>query len=104
MEMITNKSFIFSFKNGNIQNSILSRVKKKNNNRSFWYPHQKDDYGPIFGCDEFAMRLDVSDFTQDGLNWCKNSNYNCYEKSIRTTDDGFSIIDYEVFKVVKKST
>ncbi|RHZ75125.1 hypothetical protein Glove_217g32 [Diversispora epigaea] len=70
--MKTNKSFIFSFKDGNIQNPILSRVQ--NENEAFWYPLNKDKY-----------------------------DNNRYEKSIRTTDDQFSIIDYEVFKVVKKS-
>ncbi|RHZ73594.1 hypothetical protein Glove_230g194 [Diversispora epigaea] len=95
----TNKSFIFSFKNGNIQNSILSRVKHKN--MALWYPVQKDEYGPIFGRDEFTMKSNVSNFIQDGLSWCDISYY--YEKPIRTARNSFSIIDYEVFKVAKKS-
>ncbi|RHZ73613.1 hypothetical protein Glove_230g49 [Diversispora epigaea] len=97
--MSTNKSFIFSFKDGNIQNSILSRVKNKN--EALWYPLDKDKYGPRFGHGEFRMRSSVSDFTQDKLNKCSYS-YS-YEKPIRTTEDRFSIIDYEVFKVDKKS-
>ncbi|RHZ73587.1 hypothetical protein Glove_230g162 [Diversispora epigaea] len=95
--MKTNKSFMFSFEDGNIQNSILSRVKKEN--MALWYPNQKDNYGPIFGRDEFSMRSDVSDFTRDGLSWCNNSNFNCYEIPIRTTKDRFSIVDFEVFRV-----
>ncbi|RHZ73561.1 hypothetical protein Glove_230g186 [Diversispora epigaea] len=71
--MGTNKSFIFSFKNG--------------------------IFGSIFGRNEFMMRSDVSDFTQGGLSWCGDSNY-CYEKPIRATKRRFSIVDYEVFKVV----
>ncbi|RHZ45832.1 hypothetical protein Glove_646g4 [Diversispora epigaea] len=95
----TNKSFTFSFKDGNIQNPILSRVKKEK--QALWYSPRKDLLGPCFGLDEFKMRSDVSDFTQDKQNKCDESNN--YEKNIRTTNDKFSIIDYEVFKVVKKS-
>ncbi|RHZ73580.1 hypothetical protein Glove_230g76 [Diversispora epigaea] len=98
--MKTDESFIFSFKDGNIQNSILSRVK--NENQALWYSTVKGWYGPIFGCNEFMMRSVLSNFTQDELNMCQCSTENKYEKSIRTTNDGFSIIDYEVFKVVKK--
>ncbi|RHZ55529.1 hypothetical protein Glove_414g15 [Diversispora epigaea] len=97
--MKTNKSFIFSFKDGNIQNSILSRVKKEFG--ALWYALDKDKYGPHFGEVEFMMKSDVSDFTYDKKNRCCLSNF--YEKSIRTTEDEFCIIDYEVFKVVRKS-
>ncbi|RHZ75083.1 hypothetical protein Glove_217g273 [Diversispora epigaea] len=58
----TNKSFIFSFKGGNIQNSILSEVKNET--------YTVNDYGPTFGEYEFMMRSDVSDFTQDKKNRC----------------------------------
>ncbi|RHZ73653.1 hypothetical protein Glove_230g122 [Diversispora epigaea] len=95
----TNKSFIFSFKDGNIQNSILSRVK--NENKALWCPRDKDKYGPIFGDCDLILYSVVSDFTQDSRSRCDNR-YICYEKPIRT-NDFFSIIDYEVFKVVKKS-
>ncbi|RHZ73609.1 hypothetical protein Glove_230g44 [Diversispora epigaea] len=53
----TNKSFIFSFKGGNIQNSILSEVKNET--------YALHDYDPTFGEYEFMMRSDISDFTQD---------------------------------------
>ncbi|RHZ44224.1 hypothetical protein Glove_750g42 [Diversispora epigaea] len=96
----TDKSFIFSFKDDTIQNLILSRVK--NENKALWYSHDKDTYGPYFGWDEFMMRSDVFNFTLDRLNWCRSSINNCYKKSIRTNDD-FSITDYEVFEIVKKS-
>ncbi|RHZ44233.1 hypothetical protein Glove_750g38 [Diversispora epigaea] len=95
----TNKSFIFSFKDVNIQNPILSRVR--NEIYALLYSHNKDNYGPSFGNCEFMMRSDVFNFTVDKLNWCYNPSF--YEKSIRTTNDEFSIIDYEVFEVVKKS-
>ncbi|RHZ75096.1 hypothetical protein Glove_217g187 [Diversispora epigaea] len=81
----------------NIQNSILSRVKKEN--RALNYAH--NNYGPYFGFDEFMMKFD---FARDKLNRCRNSVNNCYEKPIRTASNRFSIIDYEVFKFVKKST
>ncbi|RHZ75088.1 hypothetical protein Glove_217g17 [Diversispora epigaea] len=98
--MKTSKSFIFSFPDGNIQNSILSRVKNKSHALS--YPSEKDKYGPIFGNNEFTMGSDVYNFAQDKQNRC-DSAYR-YEKSIRATNDRFSIIDYEVFKIVRKST
>ncbi|RHZ75060.1 hypothetical protein Glove_217g280 [Diversispora epigaea] len=99
--MKTNKSFIFSFKGGNIHNSILSRVQ--NSKYALYYSSLKDEFGPIFGHYEFEMYSGVSNFTQDKQNQCHSSIDNCYEKSIRTTNDTFSIIDYEVFKVVDKS-
>ncbi|RHZ45953.1 hypothetical protein Glove_641g7 [Diversispora epigaea] len=96
----TNKSFIFSFKDGSTQNSILSRVKYENYALS--YSRYRNKYGPYFGDCEFMMASNVSNFTQDKMSWCSGTNY-YYEKSIRTTDGTFSIKDYEVFKVVKKS-
>ncbi|RHZ73551.1 hypothetical protein Glove_230g103 [Diversispora epigaea] len=99
--MKTNRSFIFSFKDGTIQNSILSRVKIEN--EALWYSNFKDKNGPRFGRDEFMMRTTVSDFTQDKKNQCSWPIKKIYENSIRTTDGLFSIIDYEVFKVVQKS-
>ncbi|RHZ73548.1 hypothetical protein Glove_230g100 [Diversispora epigaea] len=95
----TNKSFIFSFKDGNIQNSILSRVKDKN--CALYYSFVKDTYGSRFGDYAFIMKSTASDFTQDKLNQCDGLSNRIYEKSIRTTNEYFSIIDYEVFKIVK---
>ncbi|RHZ73642.1 hypothetical protein Glove_230g67 [Diversispora epigaea] len=106
--MKTVESFIFSFKDANIQNSILSRVK--NENCALFYPFSsnpffkssKNTVGPNFGGGEFIIQSLVSKFTQDTKSWCRQvTRY--YEKPIRTTSDRFSIIDYEVFKVVKKS-
>ncbi|RHZ75053.1 hypothetical protein Glove_217g15 [Diversispora epigaea] len=103
----TNKSFIFSFEDASIQNSIISRVKSED--LALWYPNNKDNEGPNFGNLEFVMRSNVSDFTQDSLNLCDYSSSidslicNFYEKSIRSTTGRFSIIDYEVFNVVRKS-
>ncbi|RHZ83823.1 hypothetical protein Glove_87g242 [Diversispora epigaea] len=99
-DMKTNDSFIFSLKNGNIQNSILSRVI--NQNRALYYPNDKNLYGPYFGNCEFGMESELYDFTQDKRCQCWYDEDNCYEKSIRTVSDQFSISDYEVFKVIKK--
>ncbi|RHZ51198.1 hypothetical protein Glove_482g64 [Diversispora epigaea] len=97
-EKETNESFIFSLKNDNIQNSILSRVT--DSNRALFYPHDQNIYGPWFGASEFLMESCVSDFAQDKKCWC--SCYGtCYEKPIKT-DEKFSIVDYEVFKIIKK--
>ncbi|RHZ60521.1 hypothetical protein Glove_352g17 [Diversispora epigaea] len=95
--MKTNKSFIFSFKDGNIQNSILSRVKDEY--CALFYPTDKYRYGPIFGSSEFMMQSYVSDFTKDS--WRLGSTFNNYEKPIRTTNDYLSIIDYEVSRRIR---
>ncbi|RHZ76556.1 hypothetical protein Glove_196g37 [Diversispora epigaea] len=98
----TNDSFIFSLKNDSIQNSILSRVKIRNN--AIWNA-DKDcqvTYGPCFGIDLF-MYSPKSNFTLGNDSVCDNYN-GYYEKPIRTTTDKFSIVDYEVFKVIKKTS
>ncbi|RHZ73564.1 hypothetical protein Glove_230g189 [Diversispora epigaea] len=98
--MRTNNSFIFSFEDGNIQNSILSRVKDEN--MALDYPFLKDNFGPKFGLSEFVLVSFVSNLTQDEQNKCGESFY--YEKPIRSTSDKFSITDYEVFAVIKKAS
>ncbi|RHZ86520.1 hypothetical protein Glove_50g95 [Diversispora epigaea] len=98
--MKTKDSFIFSLKNGNIQNSILSRVK--NSNTSFINIRKNDQkvLGPYFV--DFFMRSFNSNFTLDNT-CCFRHNDGChYEKPIRTTSD-FSIVNYEVFKIIRKS-
>ncbi|RHZ59133.1 hypothetical protein Glove_365g224 [Diversispora epigaea] len=92
----TNNSFIFSLKNGNIQNSILSRVV--DNSKAIFYRDSYDQnfFGSFFGCCEFRMVSGVSDFTKDKECRCNNI-YNdiYYEKPIRTTRGLFSIVYYE---------
>ncbi|RHZ79188.1 hypothetical protein Glove_151g164 [Diversispora epigaea] len=98
-KMKTNDSFIFSLKNGNIQNSILSRVINSNSSEALNYIINQNIFGPWFGECEFLMRSNVSDFTKDKKCWC-----NCvgvYEKRIRKTTQNFSLVDYEVFKIIK---
>ncbi|RHZ70445.1 hypothetical protein Glove_271g7 [Diversispora epigaea] len=98
----TNDSFIFSLKNGNVQNSILSRVKICDYAiLNVYKGFQKTD-GPRFGSDLY-MYSPSSNFTLENNNVCNNNNGD-YEKPIRTTTDNFSIVDYEVFKVIRKTS
>ncbi|RHZ68595.1 hypothetical protein Glove_294g108 [Diversispora epigaea] len=93
--------FIFSLKNGNIQNSILSRVKDSMGSICNVYKGGQNEYGPHF-CD-FYLHSKNSDFVSDNINYCANDGY-CYEKVIRTSSSNFfSIVNYEVFKVIRKS-
>ncbi|RHZ67633.1 hypothetical protein Glove_300g33 [Diversispora epigaea] len=62
----------------------------------------QNTYGPFFGYCEFMMKSDVSNFIQDKQCWCQYNVDNYYEKPIRTTNEFFSIIDYVVFKIIKK--
>ncbi|RHZ82565.1 hypothetical protein Glove_109g38 [Diversispora epigaea] len=98
--METNDSFIFSLKNGNIRNSILSRVKNKIGALVYYCSNDQKTFGPRFGHNEFLLQSSVSDFTKDKHCWCAYDFY--YEKHIRTTGEGFSIVDYEVFKIIRK--
>ncbi|RHZ81905.1 hypothetical protein Glove_117g82 [Diversispora epigaea] len=75
--METNDSFIFSLK---------------------MYQHR---YGPYFGYDFYMRSLNSNNFTID--NDCFYEYGGCYEKTIRSSQNCFSIVDYEIFKIVKKS-
>ncbi|RHZ76237.1 hypothetical protein Glove_199g12 [Diversispora epigaea] len=99
----TNDSFIFSLKNGDVQNSILSRVKVYeraiyNVNIKDWHKY----HGPHFGYDLY-MYGPSSNFILDDTCIC-NNNCRYYEKPLRTAPINFSIVDYEVFKVIKKAS
>ncbi|RHZ67602.1 hypothetical protein Glove_300g91 [Diversispora epigaea] len=99
----TNDSFIFSLKNGNIQDSILSRVIDYFHALLYHDSNDQNTFGPLFGNCKFVMKSEASDFTQDKLCSCEcdSENYlTCYEKPIRTTNETFSIVDYEVFKII----
>ncbi|RIB29218.1 hypothetical protein C2G38_2155906 [Gigaspora rosea] len=95
-----NDSFIFSLKNGTIQNSILSRVTKPVN---AIYCHS--GCGPIFGAGfDLAMYYW---FNQDSKCWHTQKSY---EKRIRNAstfeNDGFSyfsVEEYEIFQISTKS-
>ncbi|RHZ65299.1 hypothetical protein Glove_318g60 [Diversispora epigaea] len=99
--MNTNDSFIFSLKNGNIQNSILSRVKNPQHAIINRCKNQRNQWGPCFGAD-FYMYSPQTNFTLDNQCYCRTSAL-YYERSIRTSSQNFSIVNYEVFKVARKS-
>ncbi|RHZ82384.1 hypothetical protein Glove_109g17 [Diversispora epigaea] len=97
------KLYIFIEK-WDIQNSILSRVANKSCALEYRNSVEQNTYGPHFGALEFLLRSYVSDFTEDRQCICIYScdDSDCYAKSIRTTNEKFSILDYEIFKIVKK--
>ncbi|RHZ56881.1 hypothetical protein Glove_396g109 [Diversispora epigaea] len=92
--MATKDSFIFSLKNGNIQNSILSRVKNTHWAILYICKESQNKWGPYFGEDL------CFDNNFSSIQCYSNTRY--YEKPIRTSLD-FSIVNYEVFKIVRKS-
>ncbi|RIB23949.1 hypothetical protein C2G38_2032280 [Gigaspora rosea] len=93
--MDCDESFIFSLKNGTIQNSILSRVKN-----SKYAIYCKSNCGPAFGGG--GGGCDLVFFNPDQ---CRNRQFS-YEKRIRnvTYDDYghsyFSVDEYEIFQLV----
>ncbi|RHZ70574.1 hypothetical protein Glove_269g52 [Diversispora epigaea] len=99
--MKTKDSFIFSLKNGELQNSILSRVKNEEKAIQYYGSANQTYNGIRFGNDELLMQTFVSNFTLDKESWCNfDKGFDkCYEKRIRKTEGFFSIVDYEVFKV-----
>ncbi|RHZ57038.1 hypothetical protein Glove_395g3 [Diversispora epigaea] len=104
VRMKTNDSFIFLLKNGNVQDSILGRVVDNEGALLYHDSNNQNTIGPWFGDYEFIMQSEAFDFTQDKLCQCEYDlgNNICYEEPIRTTNEEFSIVDYEVFKIVKK--
>ncbi|RHZ80990.1 hypothetical protein Glove_130g134 [Diversispora epigaea] len=98
--MKTKDSFIFSLKNGNLRNSILSRVIETEHAIRHSSIMEQKFQGPYFGYG-FCLYSNYSNFTLDSTNISHNySDY--YEKRIRPSNY-FSINNYEVFKVVRKS-
>jgi hypothetical protein len=90
---ITNDSFIFSFKDKNIKDAILSNVNDKNS--AVWY---NNITGPCFGKCDIVM-LAFSESTNYSKYRCRKFHY---EKKIRDNEDYFTIEDYEVFQIIKR--
>ncbi|GES93505.1 hypothetical protein GLOIN_2v1881255 [Rhizophagus clarus] len=90
----TEDSFIFSFKDNNIKDAIISNVK--NTNRALKYDPCR---GPQFGVDIVCVTSDLSTSKDYNHIYCKKS---YYEKAIRNTADKFSMEDYEVFQIIKR--
>ncbi|RIB12032.1 hypothetical protein C2G38_56211 [Gigaspora rosea] len=93
-----NDSFIYSLKNGIIQNSILSRVKKPE-----YAIRCMHNNGPLFGYGDLNMS---HNYNQDRKCICYPYSY---EKQIRNVSiiesDGisyFSVEEYEIFQISKK--
>ena len=82
----TYDSFIFSLKNGNIKNSILSRVKIPN--RAIFNNLERPNFD--------------NDLFMDGSRSFCIYNIQSYEKLIRESNGKFSINDYEVFQISKR--
>ncbi|RHZ66618.1 hypothetical protein Glove_306g80 [Diversispora epigaea] len=89
----TKDSFIFSLKNGNIQNSILSRVKETRFAVYYYSKNSQTTYGLCFGCNFYILNNAK----------CVCSCDSNYEKDIKGKTGTFEIVDYEVFKVKKKT-
>ncbi|GES93542.1 hypothetical protein GLOIN_2v1782772 [Rhizophagus clarus] len=87
----TRDSFIFSFKNNDVKDSIISRVQ--NSDHAVVY---KPRFGSQFGRDIFIYSSAES-VDYDTASCEKNF----YEKKIRDTEDKFSIEDYEVFQILR---
>ncbi|RIB18513.1 hypothetical protein C2G38_2085496 [Gigaspora rosea] len=83
-------SFIFSLKNENMKESILSRVNDQSN--AFYYGQY---YGPWF----FHFGHSVS---YGPKKWIYVNN-DSYQPPIRNADGQFSIDDYEVFQICKNA-
>ncbi|RHZ89478.1 hypothetical protein Glove_13g74 [Diversispora epigaea] len=102
--METKDSFIFSLKNGDIQNSILSRAE---NDRLAFLNISKNsqhEFGPYF--DDFFLCSEESDFTLDNMNYCNIDRSYFGRLALKISSSyryRFSIINYEVFKIVRKS-
>ncbi|RHZ76374.1 hypothetical protein Glove_198g19 [Diversispora epigaea] len=80
----TNDSFIFSLKNENIENHILSHVKNASNSIYNTYNQGSD----------FTNDFYMSSNQTFNINWIQG-----YEKLIRKTTGEFLIDDYEVFQI-----
>ncbi|RGB35934.1 TLD-domain-containing protein, partial [Rhizophagus diaphanus] len=86
----TKDSFIFSFKNKeNIENYILSRVKDEK-----YAIENSSSLRPSFG--DGDLYLYGENYNQGCCYYSGN-----YDKSIRETDDTFSIEEYEIFQIIK---
>jgi hypothetical protein len=90
----TNDSFIFSFKNkNNFNDAILSNVS--NMDYAIVYDNSA---GPYFGSDIIIWGSDK--FADYDKIRCREI---FYEKKIRDSEDNFTIEDYEVFQIIKRT-
>ncbi|RHZ89652.1 hypothetical protein Glove_13g182 [Diversispora epigaea] len=92
----TKDSFIFSLKNGDIQNSILSRIKNLRYAIHNVSKYNQTSIGPSFG--DFCLYSEKPGFT---FGYCDRKG-TFFEEPI-SPSSSFSIVNYEVFKIVRKS-
>ncbi|EXX76866.1 uncharacterized protein OCT59_025413 [Rhizophagus irregularis] len=90
----TKDSFIFSFKNDNVKDAIISYIT----NDICYAANYKSIHGPFFGDDIVIYSSNGDSRDYDNI-WCQKK---YYEKKIRETKDKFSMDDYEVFQIVKR--
>ncbi|GES93561.1 BTB/POZ protein [Rhizophagus clarus] len=89
----TKDSFIFSFKNKNVNDAIISNVE----NSSFAFNNYFTQ-GPYFGND-ISIYSSTGKLTDYDKILCKKEHY---ERKIRESEDYFSIENYEVFQIIKR--
>ena len=87
----TKDSFIFSFKDNNVKDTIISNVE--NTDRALY---NYSTYGPCFG--DIIIYANTGESNDYNNIYCKKR---YYEKKTRDTEDQFSMEDYEVFEITK---
>ncbi len=85
-------SFIFSFKNNNIEDAIISNIQNTYRAMNNWKIQC-----PYFGKD-IIIYASIETIDYDTV--CCKKNY--YKKRIRDTEDRFSIEDYEIFQIIRR--
>ncbi|EXX74948.1 hypothetical protein RirG_046350 [Rhizophagus irregularis DAOM 197198w] len=88
----TNDSFIFSLKNNDINNAIISDIENSTYALNYYSRN-----GPRFGND---INIENPNSQNENYNriFCKKHHY---KKKIRDSEEDFSIEDYEVFQIIK---
>jgi hypothetical protein len=87
----TKDSFIFSFKNNDVKDLIISNVQNTDHAVTF-----NSKYGPQFGRDIFIYS------SSESIDYSVTSySKEFYEKKIRDTTGKFSMEDYEVFQILR---
>ncbi|RHZ59332.1 hypothetical protein Glove_364g37 [Diversispora epigaea] len=92
----TKDSFIFSLKNNNILNSVLCRVDVPIHALFYYEREIQNKYGFDFGRGVLRMCSNATDF--------EYNHHSRYNTRIKAVNGKFSIIDYEVFKINRKTT
>ncbi|RGB25090.1 hypothetical protein C1646_747508 [Rhizophagus diaphanus] len=82
--------FIFSFKNNNAKNAIISNIE--NTNYALLYGYAT---GPYFG--DIAISASYDCMNYNFISYGKNY----YEKRIKDSDGEFTMEDYEVFQIIR---